>query len=221
MSKESVKIKLYNHKLEVVSEEVIDASTSQVLLKHEVLTPVVHRVLLAQNQWHRKSISNTKGRSDVRGGGKKPYKQKGTGTARRGSETSPIMIGGGIVFGPKPRKVSNKVNKKEMKIALLSMLSDKFASQKFYLIDKFDFKAPKAKEVLPILDKVNQAKSLFVDVNNSHLKMSVANHPKAKYLEACGLNVYDLLKYENLFLTKASLTLLKSRFKTEIEAISK
>jgi len=195
------KANLYNKKFEAVGTVELQDSIYGV----EVKPHLVHEVVLAQLQWKRQCSANTKGRSDVRGGGKKPYKQKGTGSARRGSSRSPVMVGGGIVFGPKPKVINYKVNKKVMAYALKSVLSDKANNQKIYVFEDLDFPKASAKQVRGLADTLKLNKALIVDVDNGALKLSVRNLHTLKYLQTAGLNVYDLLKFENLVVTKKAL----------------
>ena len=157
----------------------------------------------------------TKGRSDVSGGGKKPFKQKGTGRARQGTRRAPHFVGGGVVFGPKPRDYSFRMPKKKRRAALRSALSEKLANNAIRVCDNLDFKEMKTKYAVGVLKKFDAAKALFVDVtdrnegnvvtHNDSLRLAVRNLNNAKYIAAEGLNVEDILKYDLLFVSKAAL----------------
>ena len=199
-------------KLNLELKKIGTVGLKQDIFGVEVKPHLVHQALLAQAQWARVACSNTKGRSDVRGGGKKPYKQKRTGSARRGSSTSPVMIGGGIVFGPKPRIVSHKVNKKEWAYAVKSLLSDKCLNKKFFVIDQMSFEKPSTKKIEGVVDGLKLGKALLVDFKNENLMLSARNKAKIKYIEVGGLNVYDMLKFENVIFSQKAVEILQSRF---------
>jgi large subunit ribosomal protein L4 len=144
----------------------------------------------------RSGTASTKTRSKVSGGGKKPWRQKGTGRARVGSIRSPIWRGGGVVFGPQPRDFSYSMPKKAKRNALRSILSDKVRNEKIYIVDKIDLKSSKTKDMMNVLKKFSFDKMLIVDKReNSELMLSTRNIPNIKAVDIGEINVYDSLKY--------------------------
>ena len=153
----------------------------------------------------RAGTHSTKHRSDVSGTGKKPYKQKGTGNARRGTYKSGHHVGGAAQFGPKPRDYSYPVNKKVRRAALRSALSLRAGEEGgLRVVEAFELKSVQTKAVSGALAGLGLGKALIVDVGNDALSRSARNLPNAKYLPPEGLNVYDVLKYDSLVLTKAA-----------------
>ena len=157
---------------------------------------LVHRAVVLQLANKRQGTQKAKTRSEVRGGGRKPWRQKGTGHARQGSIRAPQWKGGGVVFAPTPRDYSFKMNKKEKVIALKSALSTKVSENK--LMD-----APKTKTMQTLLNGLDMKKALFVvDEEAKNVTLSVRNIPTARGVYANSINVYDILKYDNVILTK-------------------
>ena len=153
----------------------------------------------------RAGTHSTKHRSDVSGTGKKPYKQKGTGNARRGTYKSGHHVGGAAQFGPKPRDYSYPVNKKVRRAALRSALSLRAGEEGgLRVVEAFELKSVQTKAVSGALAGLGLGKALIVDVGNDALSRSARNLPNAKYLPPEGLNVYDVLKYDSLVITKAA-----------------
>jgi large subunit ribosomal protein L4 len=169
----------------------------------KVNIPLVHQVIKAQRAGKRQGTACTKTRSEVRGTTKKPYKQKGTGNARHGSLRSPIFVGGGVAFGPKPRSFEQATPKKMIKGALCSVLTDKLSAQKLIVLDSADFSKPQTKELNKILKDNFKVKSvLLVDVENKNLILSGRNIAHVDVLPSLALNPYDVLNHEWLFMTK-------------------
>lgn len=168
---------------------------------------VIHSVIVAQDANSRQVLAHTKDRSDVQGGGKKPWKQKGTGRARHGSSRSPIWIGGGITFGPRnDRNFTLKVNKSQKRLALSMVLSDKVATGNFVAVDAFTFPEPKTslaaamRKALPGAD----AKALIVLApGEENLYRAARNLPNTETIRAGSLNVRDVAKYPYLITSKA------------------
>ena len=168
-----------------------------------------------QRARRRQGTHATKNRSAVRGGGRKPWKQKGTGRARQGTRRAPHWVGGGVTFGPSPRDYSFKMPKKKRRAALRSALSEKAANGQIRVCDSLSFPEIKTKHAVSALGKFEVEKALFVDVterndknelqHNDNLRLSVRNLPNAKYVAAEGINVEDLLKYGVLFISKPAL----------------
>lgn len=165
-----------------------------------------------QRARRRAGTHKTKTRAEVRGGGRKPWRQKGTGRARQGTIRAPHWVGGGTVFGPTPRDYSYKMPKKKRAAALRSALSQKAAENQIRVIDSLELGEIKTKAAAAILDRFDAPKALFVDTttrheggaveHNDNLRLSVRNLKNAKYLAAEGLNVEDLLRYDVLFISK-------------------
>ena len=172
----------------------------------EVKPHLLHHVVIAQLAGRRAGTHDTKTRSDVSGGGKKPYRQKGTGQARRGTSRSPLMPGGGTVFGPHPRKYDIKVNRKEMKAALRGALTSKAQENQIVLVDDLSLPAPKTKEFLKVASALGLTSALLVvDAAPENLALGMRNLKAFKTLPVAGLNVYDVLSYEQLVLTRTAL----------------
>jgi len=169
-------------------------------------------VVKAQRAARRAGTHSTLTRANVRGGGKKPYKQKGTGNARQGSTRSPNYVGGGKVFGPHPRDYSYTVPKKVRRAALVCALSLRAQEKKLVVIDKLSFDAPKTKRLAGILAALGLPSAVVVDAKeNVGLSRSVRNLPDSKYLAPEGLNVYDILDHTGLVLTADAVKLIEAR----------
>mgnify|MGYP000994652377 CR=1 FL=1 len=165
---------------------------------------VVHQVVKAQLANRRLGTASTKTRGEVRGGGKKPWRQKGTGRARAGSRRSPLWKGGGTVFGPKPRDYSIRLPRKVRRLALKSVLSDKVSANDIVVLDELRFEEPKTKRMVEVLDALNvSAKALVVTADGDvNVVKSARNIPGVKPVRADFMNVYDLLAYDKLVITK-------------------
>jgi len=181
----------------------------------EVREHLFYEVINWQRARRRAGTHKTKGRSEVRGGGRKPFKQKGTGRARQGTSRAPNMPGGGTVHGPTPRDYSYALPKKKRRAALCSALSMKVRDGQLRIVDDLTFKETKTKFAIGVLDAFSAKKGLFVDTttrdsgsnlvsHNESLRLSVRNLKNAKYLATEGLNVEDLLRYEILFLSQSA-----------------
>jgi large subunit ribosomal protein L4 len=161
-----------------------------------------HEVVVAQLAARRRGTASTKGRSDVRGSTRKLYRQKGTGRARHGSIRAPIFVGGGVVFGPKPRRYLKKVSRRIRRTALRGALSLRAGEQKLLVLDDLSLGEIKTRRVVKILESLGAGRSLIVDDgNNVELIKSVRNLPRAKFLAPEGLNVYDILRHDTLVVT--------------------
>jgi large subunit ribosomal protein L4 len=151
----------------------------------------------------RRGTASTKTRAEVRGGGRKPWRQKGTGRARAGSIRSPIWKKGGVTFGPKPRDFSYHMPKKAKRNAMKSALSAKLSEKHLYVLDKIEFKHPKTKEGMKLIKDLKLESALVVDGHeNKNLFLSLRNIPKIKAVDPSQLNVFDVLKYEHLVFTQ-------------------
>jgi large subunit ribosomal protein L4 len=174
----------------------------------QVNVPVMHRVVRAQLAAARAGTHSTKTRAEVRGGGKKPWRQKGTGRARQGSNRAPQWTGGGVVFGPKPRDHSLRVNRKEKALALRSALSDRRAGGNLVVLDALDFDAPRTKQAVELLDTLDLAGRkllLVVDGLEEAAIKSFRNLPTVHLLTFDQLNTYDVLASDAVVFTRDSL----------------
>ena len=151
----------------------------------------------------RAGSAGTKGRSDVRGSGAKPYRQKGTGRARRGTMRAPHHVGGGVQFGPQPKDHGYRLNKKVRRAALKAALSLRAGEEgRLVVLDGFEVERPRTRRVAEVLGKLGAGKALIVDGGNDNLSLSARNLANAKYLPPEGLNVYDVLRFDTLLITK-------------------
>ncbi|MBD2872226.1 50S ribosomal protein L4 [Paenibacillus arenilitoris] len=167
-------------------------------------THVMHSAVVLQQAAERQGTHKTKGRSEVRGGGRKPWKQKGTGRARQGSIRSPQWVGGGTVFGPTPRTYGFKLPKKVRRLAIKSALSSKVIASEIIVLDQLTFAAPKTKEFATILNNLKvDRKALVVTANyEDNVALSARNIPGVKFVAADGINVLDVLVHDKLIITK-------------------
>ena len=179
----------------------------------EINEHLLWEVVKAQRAKKRAGTPSTKTRGEVRGGGKKPYKQKGTGNARQGSTRAPNYVGGGKVFTPKPRDYEYHLPKKAMAGALRSALSLRAKEQKIVVVESFTLDAPKTKLVDKAITALAGGSALLVDGANDSLKKSTRNLQRAKYLAPEGLNVYDVLDHETLIMTRSTLDAVTQRLK--------
>jgi len=169
----------------------------------EINEHLVHMAVVAQLANKRQGTQSAKTRAEVRGGGKKPWRQKGTGHARQGSTRSPQWTGGGVVFAPKPRDYSMKLNKKEKANAMKSVLTSKVNEEKFIVLDEFKLDEIKTKEFVEVMNNLEVAKALVVTKDNDqNLVMSAKNVPTVKTALTNTINVYDILKYDTVVITK-------------------
>ena len=164
---------------------------------------VMHLAVVQYLANQRQGTQSAKTRAEVRGGGRKPWRQKGTGRARQGSTRSPQWTGGGVVFAPKPRDYSFKLNKKVKRLALQSALSTKVAENKIIVLDELTLNEIKTKEMVKVLNNIKCEKALIVmDGSNTNVMLSARNIPNVKTASVNTINVYDLLKYNTLVVTK-------------------
>ena len=171
----------------------------------EVNEHLVHMAVVQQLANNRQGTQKAKTRSEVRGGGRKPWRQKGTGHARQGSTRAPQWTGGGVVFAPVPRDYSFKINKKEKRAALKSALTSRVEAQKFVVLDELKLDAIKTKDFVKVLNNLNVSKALVVMGDKDVvIEKSAANVPDVKTTQATLLNVYDILKYDTVITTKAA-----------------
>ena len=166
---------------------------------------LVHMAVVLQLANKRQGTQKAKTRSEVRGGGRKPWRQKGTGHARQGSIRAPQWTGGGVVFAPVPRDYSFKMNKKEKAAAMKSVLSSKVNENKLIIVDSLDFEAPKTKKMKEVLDNLKANKALVVvDGDAANAVLSVKNLQDARAVYSNAISVYDILKYDTVVVTKSA-----------------
>ena len=197
-----IKVKLYDFAGAELGDEKLNSDFFGVAVNPDV----VQQVAVAKLANSRQTLAHTKGRSEVRGGGKKPWKQKGTGRARHGSIRSPLWIGGGVTFGPtKMRNFSKQVNKKLKKKALTMVLSDKVANDHLVLVESYNLPEAKTKSLRQALDKLpSKNKSTLIITKKAEENINQASHnlPKVETMHYGSLNIVDLLKYEYLLVSK-------------------
>ena len=190
---------------DITGKVIGDIELSENVFGQPVNEPVLHQVVVAHLANCRQGTQSAKTRSEVSGGGKKPYRQKGTGRARQGSTRAPQWTHGGVVFAPKPRDYSQKVNAKVRRIALKSALSAKVADSELIVFDALNIEAPKTKEMVKVLKAVDVDKALIVLPDKDEtVERAAANIPGVKTTLVGTLNTYEVLKYKKLILTKDS-----------------
>jgi len=213
----SLKIKVYNQSATAVK----DLELADKIFGVEANNELLHQAVVAQMANARQVLAHTKDRSEVRGGGKKPWKQKGTGRARSGSNRSPIWIGGGVTFGPtKDRNFKKKINQKMKQKALFMAFSDKLATNSLVILDSLEFKEYKTRkfnEMLTALEKKvlnNERRDILVvnEVKDEMAKYSGRNLKGVKIINLENINLVDLLNYKNLLLSEDALKTLTDRY---------
>jgi len=192
------KVTVYNMDGEQVGDIELDERVFGVPVRPDLMHEVVLMYLAGQRQGNHK----VKGRSEVRGGGRKPWRQKGTGRARQGSTRSPQWKGGGVVFGPTPRTYQYRLPKKVRRLALYSALTSKVDDGKVLVLDKLDLSEAKTKHMVALLKQFDLSKALIVDSSKRDAVVrSARNIQGIKYVDANGVNVFDLLRHDHLILT--------------------
>ncbi|WP_270167915.1 50S ribosomal protein L4 [Paenibacillus sp. SYP-B4298] len=194
------KVAVYN----VSGSQVEEIELSDSVFGIEPNVHVLHSAVVLQQAAERQGTHKTKGRSEVRGGGRKPWKQKGTGRARQGSIRSPQWVGGGTVFGPTPRSYGFKLPKKVRRLAIKSALSSKVIDNGIIVLDQLALAQPKTKEFAAILNNLKVArKALVVTAGyEDNVALSARNIPGVKFVAADGINVLDVLQHDQLIITK-------------------
>ena len=193
------KVSVYNTE----GKEVEKIDISDDIFGVEINETVVHKAVVAHLANKRQGTQSALTRSEVRGGGRKPWRQKGTGHARQGSIRAPQWTGGGVVFAPKPRDYSQKINKKEARLALFSALTSKVQDNKLIVVDELSMEAPKTKNFVTILGNLKADKALVVTENaDKNVVLSARNIPDVKTEARAAINVYDILKHDSLVITK-------------------
>ena len=197
--------------IDVKNNKVGEAQLAEEVFGVEIKPYLISEVVKMQLANRRRRTACTKNRSAVRGGGRKPWRQKGTGRARAGTIRSPLWRGGGTVFGPLPRDYSYKVPKKVRKNALKSALSQKLKENKLIIVDSISLESIKTKNFVSLMKNLQVNSALIIDQDNLNLKLSARNVPKFKVLNPEGLNVYDILLYDYLILTQSSVGEIEKR----------
>ena len=194
-------VSVYN----IEGKEVGSIELNDAVFGVEVNEHLVHMAVVNQLANNRQGTQSAKTRSEVSGGGRKPWRQKGTGHARQGSTRSPQWTGGGVVFAPKPRDYSFKMNKKEKRAALCSALSSKVAESQIIVLDEFKLDEIKTKKFVEVMNNLKASKALVVlEGENKNVVLSGRNIPTVKVTATNEINTYDVLKYETLVVTKAA-----------------
>ena len=195
------KVSVYN----MEGNEVGDIELNDAVFNVEVNEHLVHMAVVSQLANNRQGTQSTKTRSEVSGGGKKPWRQKGTDHARQGSTRSPQWTGGGVVFAPKPRDYSFKLNKKERRLALKSALTSRVQDNKFIVVDELKLDEIKTKTLANTLASLNAKKALVViNSDNTNVAISARNIADVKATYTNTINVYDILKYDTVVIDKAA-----------------
>ncbi len=190
---------------DIENKRVAEIELSEAVFGAPVNEDVIYEVVRMQMASRRSGTASTKGRSDVSGSNRKPWRQKGTGRARVGNSRSPIWRGGGIIFGPTPHGYSFKVPKKVRRLALISALSMKFKEERMTILRDFPMEEIKTKRFQEVIDLFGFKKTLFViDQQRPILEKSSRNIPDVKMVRSEGVNVYDLLKYDHVVLLEPS-----------------
>ena len=194
-------VSVYN----IEGKEVGTIELNDAVFGVEVNEHLVHMAVVSQLANNRQGTQKAKTRSEVSGGGKKPWRQKGTGHARQGSTRAPQWTGGGVVFAPVPRDYSFKMNKKEKRAALKSALTSRVEEKKFIVIDELAFDEIKTKKFQAVLNNLDVARALVVlEDGNKNAEISARNIPYVKTTRVNTLNVFDILKYNTVIATKAA-----------------
>ncbi|MBS3818677.1 50S ribosomal protein L4 [bacterium] len=204
------KVQMYNP----TGKKIKDINAPKEVLSYPYKQHLIYEALVNFQTNQRRGTASTKARGEVRGGGQKPWRQKGTGRARTGSIRSPIFKGGGITFGPKPKDYSYRIPKKAKRNALKSALSKKFADKNLFVVDKLTLDKPKTKNGIKILEALKVESALIVDTHeNKNLFLSLRNVPKVKTIDYNQLNLYDVLRYKWLILSENAFGLLMEKLK--------
>ena len=194
-------------KYDTTGNQVGDIELDDRVFNQKINEDAVHQVVNAQLASIRQGTASTKTRGEVNGGGRKPWRQKGTGRARHGSIRSPLWVGGGIIFGPKPRSYQQKINKKVKKLALRSILTDKLNHESILVVDDIQFEQPKTKQVVELLARLKlEGKKVIIVIpeKDANLYLSARNIPGVKTLLVEALNAYDLLNNDCIVMTEGA-----------------
>ena len=204
-----------NHVINVKGEKVSDITLNENIFGIKPNDAVLYDAITLAQTSQRQGTADTKTRSEVSGGGRKPWRQKGTGRARQGSTRAPHWYHGGVVFGPHPRTYGKKMNRKERVLALKSALSYKVANDELIVLDSLEVKTPKTKDMIKLLNDIKApSKTLIVvDELTDNLILATRNIPKVELLEVNEINVLDIIGADGLVITKKALEMIEEAYK--------
>jgi large subunit ribosomal protein L4 len=202
------------HVLDQTGKKTKEINAPEEVLSYPLKEHLIYEAVVNYRANQRRGTASTKTRAEVRGGGRKPWRQKGTGRARAGSTRSPIWRSGGVTFGPKPRDYSYKMPRKAKRNALKSALAMKYAEKQVMVLDSLTFKEPKTKEGANFLKKLKLDSVLVIDnKDNKNLFLSLRNIPKVKAVDFNQINIYDVLNHKSLVFTEKAFESLMERLK--------
>jgi large subunit ribosomal protein L4 len=203
-------LKVYSQSGEIIGE----VQPSDRFYREEINVPVLHQVVVAYLANRRRGTASTKTRSEVRGSGRKLYPQKHTGRARAGDAKSPIRIGGGVAFGPRPRSYRQFTPKKMRRLALLHAIADKFQNDNVIVVDRIEIERPRTKAVVQMLDALGLSGKVLIvlDSHDRNVYLSARNIPGVNTCRWNDLNAYDVLWHDKLLMTKGALENLEAKF---------
>ncbi len=196
-------------------EKIGEIKLNDNLFNAKINKHVVHQIVKRYLASKRRGTASTKNRSEVSGGGKKPWRQKGTGRARAGSIRSPLWVGGGVIFGPENRDYSYPVPRKMRLVALKSVLSDKVRNNNIIILDNLEIKNGKTKEIINIFNNLNLDSDkilIVIDKENELIKRAVSNLEEAMVITANKINTYDLINYKKIIITRDALKVIEEVF---------
>ena len=198
-----LKVAVYNQE----AKQVKDTELNELVFGIEPNNQAIFDMVLLQRASWRQGTHKVKNRTEVRGGGRKPWRQKGTGRARQGSIRAPQWRGGGVVFGPTPRSYTFKLNRKVRQLALKSALSQKVIDNEMTVLDTITLNAPKTKDMIKVLENLeaNRKTLIVMDEVNENVTLSARNIPGVKVIDSKGLNVYDILDCTKLVITEGAI----------------
>ena len=204
-----------NNVINVKGEKVSDITLNENVFGIKPNDAVLYDAITLARASQRQGTADTKTRSEVSGGGRKPWRQKGTGRARQGSTRAPHWYHGGIVFGPHPRTYGKKMNRKERVLALKSALSYKVKENEIIILDELNVKTPKTKDMIKLLNDIKAPKKtlIVVDELSDNLILATRNIPKVELLEASEINVLDIIGADGLVITKKALEMIEEAYK--------
>lgn len=204
-----------NNVINVKGEKVSDITLNENIFGIKPNDAVLYDAITLARASQRQGTADTKTRSEVSGGGRKPWRQKGTGRARQGSTRAPHWYHGGVVFGPHPRTYGKKMNRKERVLALKSALSYKVEENEIIILDELNVKTPKTKDMIKLLNDIKAPKKtlIVVDELTDNLILATRNIPKVELLEASEINVLDIIGADGLVITKKALEMIEEAYK--------
>lgn len=204
-----------NNVINVKGEKVSDITLNENIFGIKPNDAVLYDAITLARASQRQGTADTKTRSEVSGGGRKPWRQKGTGRARQGSTRAPHWYHGGVVFGPHPRTYGKKMNRKERVLALKSALSYKVKENEIIILDELNVKTPKTKDMIKLLNDIKAPKKtlIVVDELTDNLILATRNIPKVELLEASEINVLDIIGADGLVITKKAVEMIEEAYK--------